>query len=105
MDEIYLDVTVSADCKSAFISDWTEFMHDTYIDNIPCHIRYKREFVEIKGNYLTIYVRGFGDNYGRCKSFAIWYICNREIVSTHRLDFVYGISHEGKKRRQWFSLD
>ena len=86
MDEIYLEVEMSADCKSAFITDWTEYMRAWFIDEPRTFGKYHKQFVPVIGKYLTIYVKGFGNDYKRSKSFAIWYICNRESVSTHRLD-------------------
>jgi hypothetical protein len=99
MDEIYLDVDVSADCKSAFITDWSHYMRAWFVDAPRTFASYEKQFVPIRGKYLTVYVRGLGNNCERCKSFAIWYVCNRESISTHRLDLVYSKRDEQTKRR------
>jgi hypothetical protein len=86
MDEMYLDVTMSADGKSAFISDWTFEMRAWQADVFRTYMSYKNDFVEVRGKFLTVYVRGLGKNYERCKSFAIWYVTNSESIRTYRLD-------------------
>lgn len=86
VDEIWIDVEVSADCKSAFITDWTSYMRDWFVEAPYTYRKYDKQFIPVRGKYLTINVKGFGNDYRRCKSFAIWYITNREIVSTYRLD-------------------
>lgn len=86
MDEIWLNVEMSADCKAAFITDWTNWMRGWFVDEPRLYRKYDKQFVAIRGKYLTVNVMGLGNNYERCKSFAIWYITNRDIVSTYRLD-------------------
>lgn len=105
MDEMWIEVNIAADGKSAAMYDWTFYMRDWFVDNQRTYARYSKEFVAIKGKYLTIHVMGLGRNYERCKSFAIWYITNRDAVSTYRLDFVYGVSNGKKNSRKWFSVD
>jgi hypothetical protein len=85
-EEIWVNVEMSADNKSAFISDMSHWMQGWFV-NEPRKFRdYEHQFVSIKGKFLTVNVMGLGKSYERCKSFAIWYVANRESIRTYRLD-------------------
>lgn len=99
MDEIWIEVQMSADCKSAFITDWTFYMRAWFVDNPRTYSDYHKKFTPVVGKYLTINVMGF-NNYERCKSFAIWYITNRELCIPHRLDCIYSTPNKREKRRK-----
>lgn len=87
MDEIWLEAEING--NTAFITDWTEYMRGWFVDAPQTYMQYEREFIGVFGKFLTIHVKGFGSDYKRAKSFAIWYITNRESVSTYRLDCIY----------------
>jgi len=86
MEEIWLNVELSADGKSAFISDMSNWMRGWFVEEPRIYRRYEPEFVAVRGKYLTINVMGLGKSYERCKSFAIWYTVNQNSISTYRLD-------------------
>jgi len=97
MDEIWIEVDIAQDNNSVAMFDWTFYMRDWFVDNHRTYIEYSKKFVAVRGKYLTINVMGLGANYERCKSFAIWYITNRDVVSTHGLDSIYS----ERIRRAW----
>jgi len=86
MDEIWLEVEISADNKLALIYDMSHWMRGWFVNDGRTYSRYEKQFTTIRGKKLTIHVMGLGNNYARCKSFAIWYFANRELVSAYRLD-------------------